>query len=930
MQDNSQTGPGPNRTDVPCLLALLVLTGLLYLPQFISGLSAMDCPENLDVTAQWYPAYTVVSRSYEQGLFPLWNPGRYGGMPWLAYSHTGGLYPFNVLLFTGLDFPDAATLSHFIHCLIAALGAFAFFRALRLSPCAAFMSSVVFSCSGFYFYMQSQLSNHATIAWTPLFLFVLSRIDIRPRLLLFLLLCIISAMMALAGDTEGLVYHFIFVVFFVLFVLRHRSAGPAFRSLFLFGCAFAAGVLMSAAMVTVLLELTVHSVRSPHSLFQLEFAGTFKRVHPYLPFLFFPWKYFGDIHSVADFNHGLAPFYLGSLPLFFGLYSLSLYRRDSRVASLWHMVLFMFALVVIKKTEFLEPYLAAVPVLGKLATPERSLELVQLAFLAAAGLGLDHYFSPCSRKRLLVLCATAAAWGIANLVMVRWLVGANTRFVFGALMVCFGITCLYMVGPGKSRVPLIRGLAVVVALVDVYLLALAAVPRTPRDSFELPQNIVKWVEKQDRNYRYIAFEKKGPGVEEGDLSGYIFAHTGLDSPWGRMRLPLHRYFEFLHLVNPEVAKDWGEVFVRIPFGGNRFFTLDLSSPVFLSGKNLHLLNLLSVRYVFSRGISFKFSSPFSLMNEESLVRGDWRAWPRRQGMEARFYRDRGRPALETGLPYRFEWESHVYPGTELAFEVKPPRQGPFPDRLQVRLLAGEAGAGGMDLVFSKSLMARRGEEAPLRVSLERFAGKNARLRLEIECGEPGTRAVILDVRFIREDAPFQRVVPGEIDIFINTNAFARAFIAHEARALPPDRIRELLASPERFDPARTLLFDESRVPENLVEWINRQPRPRPGMEAVRILDHGLQTVKIMCRTVSPGWLFLSDVDYPGWRAWVDGEETVIHRADYIFRALFLPKGDHSIRFQYRPISFRAGLWMSIASLLAACISGFAKARHGRC
>jgi hypothetical protein len=65
-----------------------------------------------------------------------------------------------------------------------------------------------------------------------------------------------------------------------------------------------------------------------------------------------------------------------------------------------------------------------------------------------------------------------------------------------------------------------------------------------------------------------------------------------------------------------------------------------------------------------------------------------------------------------------------------------------------------------------------------------------------------------------------------------------------------------------------------------------------------------------------GWLVLHDVWYPGWKAYVDGENKTVLRADYLFRAVEVPKGEHEVKFVYRPISLYAG---SILSLVSLCM-----------
>jgi len=73
----------------------------------------------------------------------------------------------------------------------------------------------------------------------------------------------------------------------------------------------------------------------------------------------------------------------------------------------------------------------------------------------------------------------------------------------------------------------------------------------------------------------------------------------------------------------------------------------------------------------------------------------------------------------------------------------------------------------------------------------------------------------------------------------------------------------------------------------------------------------------------------SEVYYPaGWRAYVDGQEVKILRANYILRALNIPAGEHTIVFEFKPDSFKKGeLWSRITSgvlvlMLLATLAGF--------
>jgi uncharacterized membrane protein YfhO len=65
-----------------------------------------------------------------------------------------------------------------------------------------------------------------------------------------------------------------------------------------------------------------------------------------------------------------------------------------------------------------------------------------------------------------------------------------------------------------------------------------------------------------------------------------------------------------------------------------------------------------------------------------------------------------------------------------------------------------------------------------------------------------------------------------------------------------------------------------------------------------------------------GWLVLSDLSYPGWQAYVDGKETALLQADYVFRAVWVPLGDHLVTFRYLPLSFMIGIGVSVLAWLA--------------
>ena len=57
-----------------------------------------------------------------------------------------------------------------------------------------------------------------------------------------------------------------------------------------------------------------------------------------------------------------------------------------------------------------------------------------------------------------------------------------------------------------------------------------------------------------------------------------------------------------------------------------------------------------------------------------------------------------------------------------------------------------------------------------------------------------------------------------------------------------------------------------------------------------------------------GYVVLNDPYHPWWSAAVDGAEAPVLRANVLFRAVAVPPGRHTVRFEFRPL---AGAWREL-------------------
>ncbi|MFQ5673626.1 MAG: YfhO family protein [Nitrospinales bacterium] len=154
-----------------------------------------------------------------------------------------------------------------------------------------------------------------------------------------------------------------------------------------------------------------------------------------------------------------------------------------------------------------------------------------------------------------------------------------------------------------------------------------------------------------------------------------------------------------------------------------------------------------------------------------------------------------------------------------------------------------------------------------------------------------------------------------IKLYENPDALPRAYLVSACRQVRSEKEYPETFSGKNFQPRKIVLLDES--PEKLPCGPVPPSTPAPAHEdeSVVFSKTGLNSLALTVKLESRKFLFLSEAWYPGWEATVDGKPAKIYRANFAFRALLLEPGTHAVRFDYNPMSFRAGLAISLATLL---------------
>jgi hypothetical protein len=212
----------------------------------------------------------------------------------------------------------------------------------------------------------------------------------------------------------------------------------------------------------------------------------------------------------------------------------------------------------------------------------------------------------------------------------------------------------------------------------------------------------------------------------------------------------------------------------------------------------------------------------------------------------------------------------------------------------------------MEPVFPLILRRNAGMVFGLETALSGFSSP---LRLA-QTTPPASQDRVLDLlnvtHEVRRLADEQRVTIVERE-----GALPRAWVAQSFLVAPDMEAVGLALADSTFDHRTTVTLD--RAPT-----LEMPPGPASASRPPTVSHQGPNGIVVEVDMRTPGVLVLSEVFYPAWKAYVDGEERPILRADGTLRAVALSEGPHVVEFRYRSTQLAMG---GLISLLAPLIVG---------
>jgi hypothetical protein len=169
---------------------------------------------------------------------------------------------------------------------------------------------------------------------------------------------------------------------------------------------------------------------------------------------------------------------------------------------------------------------------------------------------------------------------------------------------------------------------------------------------------------------------------------------------------------------------------------------------------------------------------------------------------------------------------------------------------------------------------------------------------------------LLNVKYILSSRPFGSMPPAYQSqrtgtlVYANPAMLPRAFFVKNAVIAKQMDILQHLKNGD-FNPLDTA-FVESTLPQSI-------DAPDQSTTA-RVLSHQDEYVKLEANASGNNLLFISEIYYPvSWHAYIDGKEVPIHKTNFAFRSVIVPKGKHTVEMKFRSEKFETGRTLSLVS-----------------
>jgi hypothetical protein len=822
-----------------------------------------------DPLYQFYPflAHNVNTIQLEH-TWPLWDPDILTGHPSYADPLYQTFYPAFTILGLIMGAARGLAIGLWLHALLAAWFTYGLLRTLACTRPASVLGALTYALSGYMVTWFETPFWLCTLAWLPAILWAFEAFIQRRNLAHLALASLALGLAILAGQFSFVA---VFGIFLFLYAcartleLSRERARLWFWPLLALPITAVIAFLLSAVQTIPFAELLNLSRRTSIQM------GYDPLPLKQLITLILP-NYFGNPSLPSAYwgagNYSEDVIYGGIAALFLAVIAI-VQPRKLKTGKYAIITLLMLLMILGAPGVLL---LGKIPFFQYISLHRAVFILpLCLAILAAKTLSLD---------KIPLWSAAVAAGSIIISVVVAILTNRipsqeNWSLLVRGMALQAGLLALaagFIILRGRWLQPMLvdAGLVVLV-LVDLFLASSHYNPSGPIAGLLPLTPAVKAVQSVAGTERAVALQHDeilfGPNI----LSLYGIAEGG-----GYSSLLLGRYYALVAAGDPQIDIPWAS---------------RQSNMVLLSRPSERLLDLLGVRYIFSRkaladvGITPEYQSDGSqsdtgeitavhpvtgafTIRESALNRLDvrFRVYPEQQPQGALILRLWRSTQPETLIVEERVNSSGLVDGQVYTFYFAPDRLAPGLDYRWELTVDSEAENSGVGLYSS-------------------------------DAGVPAVSAY---------GVAWAQVYQGETFVSERLAALPRAYVVYAAEVISDDAQATAHLLNTEFDLRNAAVS---------VKDLPLPPASELPATPAQITAYASTAITILARVRQDGLLVLSDQYYPGWRVYVDGQPAEIVRVNQIMRGVLLPAGEHQVVFRFQPDTLRLGLWLSLAGLL---------------
>lgn len=403
---------------------------------YVSG-SFPNKAQYFDALCQMIPWKLFTWDNIKNGIFPLWNPHNFSGIPHISNIQAALFYPFTYLGLI-LPYPIAWSAIVVMQPILAGIFMLLFMGSIGVGGYGAFFAAIAYAFSQFMTVFLEYSTIGHVIAWIPLSLFAVEQYLQTKKVRYLLLFTLSIALTAFAGHLQIFAASFVFILCFCFF--RIHSPGINKRLLVPIGVVFLIACGISAIQLMPTMELAFYSARSAHD---IEFFLKNLLIQPKEWLLFLSPDYFGNPATRNYFLSGSYPakaLSIGLAPLIFALSMFSLKWKKDQIQTF-----FLFSTLILLLLLTLNPIswlLYHIPISFLTSSSPSNIQyLLSFSLAVLSGIGLDFWMNDPSsikiKKNSLIILSIL----IGSVIVLRLF---HVPFNIKNILLSIGITLLFI------------------------------------------------------------------------------------------------------------------------------------------------------------------------------------------------------------------------------------------------------------------------------------------------------------------------------------------------------------------------------------------------------------------------------------------------------------------------------------------------------